>query len=192
VSVWAQTGAAKPAASDTVPLATYTDPAHGVSFRYPVVWKRVRQLDDYCQSALFSDKLRPTAAVEFTGGGNYYRNTILGSLDFQYGIVRNSSPATCRKLVDDYASAPDWPASDKMVNSIAFRHVSGGECGLGHGISWELYTTFRNGNCFVFEEDFTTARPDNARELTPGEMKALLRHLDAIMRSVTFEGAGGR
>jgi hypothetical protein len=173
---------------DNVPLKTYTDPAHGVSFRYPVAWQQVKKFDQYCQPVVFNNKLKPTIIVQFTGAGNYYQKTYLDSLYFQYGGVRMASAATCRKLADEAADGETGTPANTTINGVGFRHSRGGACGLSHGIDADVYTTFRDGVCLVFEADFTTCSGiDDTRDLTRAEIKALQKHLDAIMFSVTFE-----
>ena len=58
-----------------------------------------------------------------------------------------------------------------------------------HEISANIYATYRNDVCHLFEQDFMTVCAgvqEGTRGLTPAETKALQHHLDAIMQSVTF------
>jgi hypothetical protein len=72
---------------------------------------------------------------------------------------------------------------------MTYSHSSGGEGGMCHEISSDVYATWRAGTCYLFEEDFMTICPgvvEGTRGLTAQETRALQRHLDQIMQSVTF------
>jgi hypothetical protein len=171
----------------STPLTQYTDPAHSVTFTYPSVWKQVKEFEDYSPPAVFratgsANKIKPAIVIQFTGAGNLYARTDLSVIAFQYGTVANSSPAACSKIAVDISE----PATT-LIHGVRFRHGSESGGGAGHGIKWDVYTTYRSGVCYVFEEDFATDDVvDHERSLTKSEMKALHRHLDAIMQSVQF------
>lgn len=180
-----------PAVVNPPPLRTYRDPRTEVTFAYPAVWKPAHGPFDYCTPALFQYKpgqpkeaVPVRFAVQFDSvAGTVYDNTELNSLLFLFGVIPHSSPEACSRLVTDDSRDP---STRVMIAGHRFAHGTGGECGLGHGVDAELYTTLRNGNCLVFEEDFFTAatKEDAHHHLTRPQINALQRHLDAIMQSV--------
>jgi hypothetical protein len=70
-----------------------------------------------------------------------------------------------------------------------YNHFSGGDAGLGHGASREIYSSFRDGHCYLFEESIHTVSMDDPKSLSPVEWKQLHKELDRIMQSVRIESA---
>ena len=61
-----------------------------------------------------------------------------------------------------------------------------------HGAKQEVYRTYRNGNCYLFEGDMERdcfGEVDGQRDLTATETRALMRHLNAIPQSIRFADA---
>jgi hypothetical protein len=176
-----------PNAVEGGPSTIYTDASTGVSFQYPSAWKQVRRTSGFNPPFAFSEANPATVIVEFTGEGNEYQGTTLESLDFLYGTVKATSADACQKLVDAAGFDEKKPMS-QTIHGVTFMHSSGGEGSTGHFIHAEVYTTFRDDTCNIFEEDFTHSAPDmpGKRTLTRDEQDVLQRRLDRIMRSVTF------
>jgi hypothetical protein len=182
------------------PLTHWADPATGVSLDYPTVWKRTKGSEDYCPAVAFEQSRGvPEHAVPvrfaavFSPESNVYAQTTLESLAFLFGTMPHSTPAACRQFVGDMAGAPQ---NNLTIGGVPYAHSSAGECGLSHSITAEIYTTFRNGSCYVFEEDFdeSTGRlgEDGTRELTAAERRALRRHLHGILQSVRIASPAGK
>jgi hypothetical protein len=58
-----------------------------------------------------------------------------------------------------------------------------------HEAKQEVYRTYRNGNCYLFEGDMDTTCSgvvEGHRDLTATETRALMRHLNAIPQSIRF------
>jgi hypothetical protein len=175
-------------AAQPVQLTTFTDASNSVSFQYPSIWRRVPKPDAMTQPSLLMAGHKPILDVEFSPQGNLYARTNLVALDFSYYTEPAQSRAACAALGN-----PDSEnrSVTTTINGIPYSHRSGGEGGMCHEISSEVYATWRAGTCHLFEEDFMTLCAgvvDGTRALTPRETKALQRHLDQIMRSVTFTG----
>jgi hypothetical protein len=176
-----------PAAAKPIPLTTFTDAAHGVSFQYPSVWKRVAKPDAMTLPFLLMAGYKPIIDVEFSSQGNLYAKTNLVGLDFSYYTAPAESQAACAAL-GNINEGQGVPVSAE-IHGVSYSHSSGGEGAACHEISSEVYATWRAGTCHLFEEDFMTICPgvvDGTHELTAQETKALQRHLDQIMQSVTF------
>jgi hypothetical protein len=78
------------------------------------------------------------------------------------------------------------------ISGISYRHIKSGSAGMCHQLDADSYATFHNGRCYLFDAGTHTLCPgvvDGTRELTPTESKALARHLDSIMQSVTINPA---
>ena len=125
--------------------------------------------DAMTQPSLVMAGHQPIVDVEFSPQGNLYAKTNLVGLDFSYYTAPAKSQAACATLGN-----PDSEneAVTAKINGIPYSHSSGGQGGMCHEISSEVYATWRAGTCHLFEEDFMTlcpgvvrrnARPDGAR-----------------------------
>jgi hypothetical protein len=81
------------------------------------------------------------------------------------------------------------PADPLTINGARFLHIATSDAGMCHQVSREIYGAFRGGSCFLFEAATQTFCPgvvDGTRELMPAETRALARHLDSIVQSITI------
>jgi hypothetical protein len=171
------------------PHLHFTDPATGVSFDYPSVWKKVMRSDGFSPPEAFTPDDHLVVMVQFTGAENFYRHTDLEALDFLFLTAKETSAAACEKRVTGLNDDEHPLPPPQTINSVRFWHATGGEGSAGHSIDYEVYGTYRGGLCYLFEEDFTEASAgmiDGSRPLTKTERAALRRHLDAIIRTVRF------
>ena len=184
----AQTSAAPPA--KPVPMKAYTDRGNGVSFQYPAAWTFSTKGTFYdSPAAIVPADSDPQAVVTFNSAGNVYAKTNLAGLDFTYVALPKPSREAC--LQQAAAATQDDGTTPKPIslNGIVFVHAVRGDAGMCHQVSGDVYATYRAGRCFLFEADTHTICPgvvDGTHALTPAESKALARHLDAIIRTVTI------
>ncbi len=176
-------------AQQPVPTSTYTDPAQGVSFRYPAVWQLSKTGQFYDSVPIVPPETQETqAVVNFKAANTPYANTNLSGLDFTYTVVPQPSSSDCDALAIKSTGGPG--KSDHLnLNGVSFLHLKSGSASMCNQLTADLYTTFRNGRCFVFQAGFHTICAgvvDGSRALTPAETRALSRHLDAIMPTVRF------
>jgi hypothetical protein len=186
--------APKPAApaKAPVPMKTFTDPKHGVSFQYPSVW----QPDAPPSSAMSlvtgnSPNITPVFSVRFSPQGNLYEKTNLTGLAFIYFAAPARNIAACAQLGDVQLDAP--PPLPKptyaTIHGIRYQHATGGDGGMGSWEDSDAYSVYRNGTCYIFEEIFQTVNagmdPD-VHELTKAQAKALQGHLHGITESAVF------
>lgn len=171
-------------------LVQYQDPAHGVTFDYPSLWRPPQQgtsgaalaQPDFAQVAP-----KPVITQMFTPAGTYYADTVLGSLSFSYTVVPHSTAAACAQLP---GKALQSPASRSVsYQGIPYTEATGGDAGMCHHLQATVDATFQGSSCYLFERDTVTTCPDTQSEkkprpLTSQEQAALQRHLDAIMQSV--------
>jgi hypothetical protein len=168
-----------------VPMKRYIDVANGVSFLYPAVWKSVKP-DEYLQSFIQGTSGQPMVEVVFSPQGNLYEKTVLSGLAFLYFVVPETSEAACLKR-GDLDGAATGAAQKVVIGGVAYTHVSVGDAATSHRLSSDVYATWRRGTCYLFEEDMRTMAPgveEGKRDLTATEVRALQRHLDAVMQSV--------
>jgi len=168
-------------------MKTWSDPAIGLTFKYPAVWKLVPQPESYTPPMTLQPNQKPVVDVQFTGAGNLYSKTNLTELDFVYSTQPAESPAACYKAgnIGDDNTKPTL----RTIHGVVYSHSGGASAGMCHGISSEAFASFRGRTCHIFEEAFMTVCPgvvEGTRGLTTNETKALQGHLDAIMQSVVF------
>ena len=76
------------------------------------------------------------------------------------------------------------------LHGTPFAHLAAGEAGMTKAESQEAYATWRGGTCFLFEEQLDQIAKgtddQKTRSLTAAEIRALRRHLNDILQSVTF------
>jgi hypothetical protein len=169
--------------------STFSDPATGVSFSYPSVWKLSRRspIQPFYETPVIlqPDQL-PDASVTFSSAGNYYAKTNLSGLSFTYVAMPGSTPEACDKLIAA-ASVSAKPPDRILLNGVSFTHIAGGDAGMCHRVAYDVYGTYRDNRCLLFEADTHTLCPgvvDGTRELTATESKALKRHLNSIVQSL--------
>ena len=168
-------------------LKSYRDAAAGVAFEYPPNWKQVRKTSGFSPPFAFSESNPATVIVEFMSAGTAYENTNIESLDFVYGWSKANSTSACRKRTN-FEYFDDTRTMRRVIHGVAFDRAAGGEGSAGHLIHSQIYAAYRDGTCYIFEEDFTRTAPDvgSERTLTHEEQLALQRSLDRIMQSVVF------
>jgi hypothetical protein len=173
-------GAQKP-----VPLMTYTDTAHGVSFQYPTAWKPMVDAS-YFGWNFKPDVAKRMASFTFSPKGNLYEKTVLLELVFNYFVMPSASLDECVAKAKEGANADGAPKK-VQIHGVPFVEVSGVGVGMCHSQTSQMDVAWRGGQCLVFERDFDTecfGADDSKRRLTTPEEKALQRHLDEALQSV--------
>lgn len=174
-------------AQKSVPLTTYVDKAHGVSFQYPSVWGPTDSVT-YFGFSFQTEKAKLMASFTFDPKGNLYEKTNLMELVFSYFVVASDNLSSCVQQAQQEANASGVPRKVR-VNGILFTEISGDSVGMCHGRTSQMDMAWRAGQCFVFERDFDAecaGVDESKRSLTEKEGKALQRHLDEAMQSVRF------
>ena len=173
-----------------VPMKTYTDPASGVSFTYPAAWTLSRTTAFYLGSLVTLPDPLARAVVSFSSRDNYYAKTNLDGLEFTFVAVPEASPETCSQRIGREIDPAGKRAETLTINGRRFLHLAAGDTGMCHGANRDIYQTYSEGSCYLFEADMHTVCADvdaGRRELTAGETKALHRHLDSIMQTVQIK-----
>jgi hypothetical protein len=100
VPVFTAAQATKRPAATTKVLTTYTDPANGVSFKYPAAWTIVREPSFYLPPLISLPQQSPQAVVSLSPSGDYLK-TNLGGLEFTYVTLRLPSQASCLQRITE-------------------------------------------------------------------------------------------
>ena len=171
--------------------ATYTDPQHNVTFRYPSTWEATTQFA-YHPPALTQSEATPIAGFGYSEGGfprerivGPYTETNLEGVGIVYSAVPAASAAECMARA---ASLADSPRHSQVVfGQRSFSVYATGGAGMSQSIAGSLYTTYVGSICYMFETDVAVASPgalDNIKTLTPAQLRSIDRHLQDIMQSV--------
>jgi hypothetical protein len=169
-----------------VPMATYADPDGDVSFEYPAVWKTDNTQQFYAPTFILMGDRQARMQVVFSPEGNLYEKTTLLGLAFAYVKTVQPSLEACAAMAA--RDAPDR-VETVTINGVSFQHTESEVAGMCHEAKQEIYRTYRNGNCYLFEGDMDTTCSGVAeghRDLTTAETRALMRHLNAIAQSIRF------
>jgi hypothetical protein len=171
--------------------ATYTDPNHGVTFRYPSVWRAATQFG-YHPPALKDSFAPPIAGFAYDLDGfphdpqiGPYASTNLEGVGVLYSAIDSASAAECKKKA---ASLSDVSGQHRVViDGRPFSVYETGEEGMSQSISGSLYSTYANHSCYLFETDVTLASEgslDDVQGLTTPQLSFIFAHLQNIMKSV--------
>lgn len=178
--------------------ATYSDEQHGVSFRYPRIWKPTAEFG-YNPPALTEMTPKPIAGFGYEEGG-FPRDRVVGPYSTTnlegFGIVYSAAPATNTSECDARATSIfETPEHRAVVfGGRAFSERETGEAGMSQSNSGTLYATYVHPNCYLFETDVAEASPgalDGIRALTAAQQRFIKTHLLAIMKSVRIVPSEG-
>jgi hypothetical protein len=180
--------------AQTSALKTFHDAQYGVTFQYPARWSAGPDVLFYLGSEILELKPgggahEPLAKVGFVvgEGDKEYSATNLNGVQFVYNLIPQSTADACRKRVQDLSADP---ITQTTIHGVIYNHFSGGDAGLGHQASREIFSSFQNGHCYLFEEAIHTMTMDDAKQLDHARWKSLRRKLDSVIQSVHIARAG--
>ena len=170
--------------------AAYTDPQHGVSFRYPSAWKPATQFGYHLPALTLEDK--PIAGFGYQEGG-FPRQRVVGPYSATnlegFGIVYAAAPAASAGACQAKAAALAETQEHRTLtfNGRPFTAYETAEGGMSQAISGNLYAAYVQPVCYLFETDVAIALPgalDGIPALTPAQSRSITAHLLDIMKSV--------
>ena len=171
--------------------ATYTDQRHGVSFRYPSVWKSGTQFG-YHPPALTQSQDESVAGFGYEEGGfpresaiGPYTGTNLEGFGVVYSVVATTDAAEC----ESKASSLSLTAKHRvvMLHGRSFTEHETGEGGMSQSAYGKLYATYVRPMCYLFETSVAQASMgalEDVSALTPAQQHSIDTHLFDIMKSV--------
>ena len=182
--------------AQTPTLKSYVDREYGVSFQYPAEWKLDNNLGFYLGTQILPNPEgssegpdKPRAIVGFerklNAQGQYPDGTNLSGVEFVYLVLPQADAAHCYARLG--ADANGWKRSQIVVAGVTYQRVQGGDAGLGHGATRDLYGTFREGRCYLFEGDIHTTTADNPKFLAGAKLRKIENQIAAVMQSVKIQ-----
>lgn len=175
----------------------FSDPAYGVSFRFPAGWSFARIAADargnapdlsiaYRDDRSVFTGLRGLVANETLHGIPSWPKTVFSSVEFAYDARPAASAAVCRQLAGE-----DWKTEVDPVtlSGVVFWHGTSRNADVSTEIDEEIYAAFvpASSACLRFDLAVATSHVTGKRiprELMPKEKAVIQASLDAILRSV--------
>jgi len=173
----------------------FSDPAFGVSFRFPSGWSFKRVEADGKGPSLaiatmegrsVSTGLRGLITNETLPGIRSWPKTIFSSVEFAYDARPAASAQACQRL-----ARGNWEveADPVTLNGVTYWHGTATGTGLSTEIEEDIYATFIEaaGSCLRFDLAVATCRVpgrDFPRELTTHEKALIHASLNNILGSV--------
>ena len=171
---------------------TYTDPQHGVTFRYPSVWQATTQFAYHPPALTQSDEAKPIAGFGYSEGGfprtrivGPYAGTNLEGVGVVYSAVPAANATECEAKAATLSNSPKRPPV--VFGGRSFSVYETGEGGMSQSISGNLYATYADQTCYLIETDLAAALPgvlNDIRALTPAQLRFIDIQLLNIMKSV--------
>jgi hypothetical protein len=117
-------------------------------------------------------------------GFNPYPGTNFNGAEFVYANRKAASIAECSASLHGDS---DKILTHKTIGNIDYVHAQTGDAGMCHQVQEELYATYRNQTCYLFDLAVHTICPgvkDNNRALTGSELAQIQSSLEKVLSSV--------
>jgi hypothetical protein len=170
--------------------STYIDQQHGVTFRYPSIWKAETQFGYHPPTLTKTDGTKPIAGFGYEEGG-FPRDHIVGPYSETnlegFGIVYSALPETnaraCETVASSLSETPEHRAL--ILGGRSFSEYDTGGAGMSQSNSGRLYATYAQSTCYLFETDMaiSSGALDDFRALRPEQSNFIDKNLLKIMRS---------
>ena len=178
------------------PTVTYSDPAHGVAFRYPAAFKPQIQFSYIPPLLAQSDTVRPIAGFSYSLGGfprtsfnGLYSHTTLEGFGVVYTAFSSSSNNACQSTAASIAQVEPGarPLPPETINGLAFAVYPTAQAGMMKRLSGRIYAAFTQHTCYLVETGVGSVAPGVAEgvdSLTPQQSKAIRAGLLRIVHSL--------
>lgn len=176
------------AESRSADIATYRDPASGITFQYPSFWRPAVAGQSPITPVFEQSVGKSHITQEFIPEGTIYAPTVLRALMFSYTVKSGSDAAQCAAIVNRVIQGAAR-VTTATYGGATYTEASGEDAGMCTQVQTRVDSTLSGSRCAVFERDFVTSCPfvkskTEPRPLTEKETTTLERQLDAVMQSV--------
>ncbi len=173
----------------------FSDPAFGVSFRFPSGWSFTRVEAEsqnpslaiaYMDGRSVSTGLRCLITNETLPGIHSWPKTVFSSVEFAYDARSAASANACQRLARDNWEVEATPVT---LNGVTWWHGTATGTGLSTEIEEDIYATFvaASSACLRFDLAVATSHVPHhglPRELTTHETDLIHASLNNILNSV--------
>jgi hypothetical protein len=174
--------------------AIYRDRKHGVTFRYPSVWRPSTQFG-YWPPALYDSVTPPIAGFGYRVGGfpraqneegHPYSATNVEGFGIVYSAFAAASAAKCTETAASLSYTANHRIATFRKNSFVVYQT--GQGGMTQSASGSLYATYASRTCYLFETSLALSEGavDNSAgisALTPAQSRFIETQLLNIVRS---------
>jgi hypothetical protein len=173
----------------------FSDPAFGVSFRFPSGWSFTRVEADsqgpslaiaYMEGRSVTTGLRGLITNETLRGLRSWPKTVFSGVEFGYDARKAASAGACQSLARD-----NWEveADPVTLNGVTYWHGTTSSAAQSTEIEEDIYATFiaASSSCLRFDLAVATSHvpgKDLPRELTTREKALIHASLNNILSSV--------
>ena len=164
----------------------YSDARHGVTFRYPEVWKATTNFGMHEPALTTTDLLTPTAGFGYGVNSNTPANMPYGQTTTEgFGVVYTADAGACAALGATLAKSSLHETV--MIHGRTYTTRGTSDAGMSQSISGTLYTTYADTTCCLFEVDeanMASGVNEDERVSTPEESRLLASGLRRVMGTV--------
>jgi hypothetical protein len=163
----------------------FSDPAYGVTFRYPTSWTFSVNHTFYSPVSITSPDHPAFGIVFFTP----YPKTNLSGAEFVYTNYKAASAKECSPLTVENGDTSKTLAP-KTINSIEYEHATAENAGMCHQVQEDMYAAYRNQTCYLFDLAIHTVCAgviDGTRTVTSSEIAQVQASLEKVLSSVEIK-----
>jgi hypothetical protein len=184
--------------------STYTNPAYGVSFRYP----KNSSLAEGDEANLELEGMGPVEMNFVQPGGTavsavemprkLYPGTDLNAAFFNVSVNRNLTSAECAQFAFPQTGDPENDPvgiSKTKVGATEFETVEGFAETESNHADVKFYHVFQNGSCYEFALGVETAgeaNPDEVKTVKPVDRNEVFRQLNWMLSTVKIQPVPAR
>lgn len=160
----------------------------GVSFRYPATWSFSTENEFYSPSSITAPYRPPQAVVFFKDGGEFnpYPDTTLNGAEFVYAKDKAATAEICPALTP-HSDGNSHSLEPTTINGTEYTHVRLESAGMCHQIREDVYATYRNETCYLFDlaiHTICSGVKDNMRDIRPDELSHAQDSLEDILSNI--------
>lgn len=168
-------------------LKDFKDVSTGVTYRYPEDWKQVSGNQFYLFPAFLPDQAAIRSGVLWAPNG-ILKNTNLTGAEFVFALQRGTSSRDCMHPVAQFASGSH--VDSVTLNGIEYAHNSAETGGMCHQMKEDVYTTYQNNGCYIFDlsvQTICSGAVDGMRDATKKELADVDTRLIDILETVRID-----
>jgi len=168
-------------------LKEFKDVSTGVTYRYPEGWKQVSENQFSLRPAFLQNRAKIRSGVFWAPSGTLKRTNLMGA-EFLFALQPRVSAHDCMHPVVPLASSPRVDLVP--LNGIKYAHNWAGTGGLCHQMKEDIYATYQNHACYLFDLSVHTicsGAVDGMREASKKELANINAQLISILETMRID-----
>lgn len=179
--------AAQPTTSSAKRLKEFRDVSAGLTYRYPEGWNQVSENQFYLSPVFLPDQTVIRGGVLFSPGG-ILKSTNLSGAEFLFAVQSGASAHECMNPVIPLASGRH--VDSVTLDGIKYAHSRAVTGGLCHEMVEDIYTTYQNNSCYLFDLSVHTicsGAVNGMHNATKKELADIHAQLTSILETVQID-----